>query len=352
MKTLTDLQNELSPDAQRKLGGKFDTGGTWYNSLLPSLALSCMRAGHSQEDYLRLIQNSKVAVALAGTTRYGTPAKAESLMISQWDWAEEEYNPDTAELIRGKLAALVKPVFLASCWSKGAAGITERAVALSILNLAIYRGAYTMGLSVRHLSVSAGVDDVATVTKVRKRLVKVGLLKYAGYETGARFNVTMDWAPPVRPNVPMPYKVLLGKYLHCMAYAHPVWFRSGLGPVAGWVWATLDDEAWSVTDIVTLLGVGRKAVTSACTALVGAGLAVQEGKRYRVVAATDDQLDGIAGPSLLGWRDRKAAVYDLDREMYAEARAEWAATTADPGVPAPHYCNPFSDLPCCTGVPA
>ena len=126
---------------------------------------------------------------------------------------------------------------------KGRAGSTDRAVLGAHLAIAMRRGAFTHGASVREVAEPAGIQSTSTVSESQRRLVASGWLvrlEKAVAGRPARWEVILRRIPHTHPHTPK------GGRSECsddfVGPAADVWRWSGLGKVKWLVWKMLDGQ--------------------------------------------------------------------------------------------------------------
>jgi DNA-binding transcriptional regulator YhcF (GntR family) len=336
---LSELRNKLAnhPTALEYLDGRYDHGN-WLPTALVTIAFACMGTGIDYDGYVYLVNHSEL------TDDPKQADKVSRMIQGRWEFAEDHFEEGSIDLVREAASDLHERIFWTH-FPSGQAGISQRLVALAFARHAVKHGAYTFNASVRYLSQESGVSDIKVVSKARTALQELGLIEVIeqnGY--GLKFKLDLRWLPPAagvlrteQLNTPTNNLV---HHIVCREsepfrffYAHDLFAKDGLGPVAGFVLSACPPGAKVKSeDVANALGISPATIKRAVKTLIENGLATSIRGGLTTHELSSNDLDVLALKLGCGnWREKQRekhapqqAEYATNREMVLSARLQQA----------------------------
>lgn len=336
MRSLPELLGLLSADARKYLDLELENPRGSF-AAAATVATHCIRAGLSEDEYLRVVKASALGDRLSSSKRLKTEAQLLKNLESAWRYSEEHFDHgyfDPDKTIREQLVELLERI-RTGVWT-GKSANSDRAVAAALVGMALEAGgnAYSVHASTRQLSVASGVGSM-TVSRTLPRLRTLGLIKgvrLRGKGASREWILDLHWKPeqilvghsdtdelPIKdssvPELPSTktHEVFIG--------------RDSLGQSAARIWDWLSANGSGTTaEIRQGTGLGDKTTRTHLDRMVGLGLLTRAGSRsirYSISETAD--LDSVARQlGSAGWREKTKAKHALEREAVENP------STADP----------------------
>lgn len=240
--------------------GVFDT--------LRSAGFQALHQGLTEDEFVTEVLNSDLR----------DERRIEVRARKSYSWCEEKF--DYGDSIEDKILGMVDWVFSHE-WSKGRAGINERAAALAILARCQELGAYSPNVSARWLASQLGMTDQGSADAVRSRLVDHGFMKLVGTTRrfGNQYELNLNRVPSTTNRI---YRYSLFVVVQT---------QLELGPVPAWIHHMLPET--TALEASRFLGVSKSTAERALVHLVDQGLAEKIGKTYHRTNVYQPVMDEI-----------------------------------------------------------
>ncbi len=340
---IDSLRSRLPVVAIRLLDCKDGKYSEWATA--SSIAMHCMNAGFTEDEYIEFVSASDFAYEFASENGRDRTDRLHSRLSKVWTRAEDNWNPPLPQGdLRVRLGQLLDRV-TAHRWS-GRAGASQRLVAQAVVSKGFELNKWTVDVSVRDVAVAAGVGKT-TAARALKNIAETGLWRVQANGKGQSATVTLNlrWEDE---RAKWDTQSSMGGEASVSRYApsggtpetplrdqitHPVFLRSALGPNAERIWFKLADSenALSASELSQVLGIHASTVRRTMERLVTHGMATKapgRPARYSFVSVSTEHLDRIAEEyGVLDWEQRVNDRIKREREGYAALRAQQEART-------------------------
>ncbi|MEQ3551162.1 hypothetical protein WIS52_11835 [Pseudonocardia nematodicida] len=248
-------------------------GSNWVFDSLRTACFQAIRQGLTEDEFIAQVHESPLAL---DSEHRSESLETKARKVYAWCDNKFNYGNDIPEKIDG----MVQWVFDHE-WSKGRAGINERAACLAILARCQEMGAYSPNVSARWLASQLGMTDQVAAGKIRERLVQNGFMTLVASTRryGNQYRINLECVPRTTNKL---YR-----------YNLFVVVRTGLelGHVPAWIHHMLPETTTS--QAAATLGVSKSTAEKAVGKLADLGLLTKVGKVYHRTGMYTPALDAI-----------------------------------------------------------